>query len=482
MKNRFLLLFSFLLFFNILFAQGSFSYKRQLIIKQCDRCDCINYRKYKMISKLSGYKSQCAEADCIQDERYWWIFSDAECQNYCSHDFSTIYGDEERIEIDNCLTDGQKLKQDEKKLKQDELKKNDQDYRNNKIKDLLSSGKYYQDKEELRNALYYYNQVLSIDKNNYEASSSKSYIDNFFYNRTAGYQYRKLFESNYKYFVEKLKIALEDEISKTENGQVTFSINISFDTNGVNKSTISQTNIQDLDSRISSIVNSWLSSKPIMKGYYVKADDLISVDVSWKTGNSIYTINSKGSSSVNAIGNTADHYKFINSLKYSYGKFYFTSKYKKLVFNGWEDKFEATDILFTKYKFSGGPFNALYSLLLPGLGKYKVTNGTYGQEEMIIYGASWLLQSIIKGFEYQSKKEYYESTNPGMQEDNYTSANLSRQSWLVLFFSTLGLVVYDTTTSFIIGIENIRHAKKNKQLYKNNSPYVVQTKKFNELK
>ena len=142
MKNRFLLLFSFLLFFNILFAQGSFSYKRQLIIKQCDRCDCINYRKYKMISKLSGYKSQCAEADCIQDERYWWIFSDAECQNYCSHDFSTIYGDEERIEIDNCLTDGQKLKQDEKKLKQDELKKNDQDYRNNKIKDLLSSGKY----------------------------------------------------------------------------------------------------------------------------------------------------------------------------------------------------------------------------------------------------------------------------------------------------------------------------------------------------
>ena len=119
---------------------------------------------------------------------------------------------------------------------------------------------------------------------------------------------------------------------------------------------------------------------------------------------------------------------------------------------------------------------------MPGLGKYKVTNGTYGQEEMIIYGASWLLQSIIKGFEYQSKKEYYESTNPGMQEDNYTSANLSRQSWLVLFFSTLGLVVYDTTTSFIIGIENIRHAKKNKQLYKNNSPYVVQTKKFNELK
>ena len=482
MKNRFLLLYSFLLFLNILFAQGSFSYKRQLITKQCDRCDCINYRKYKIISKLSGYKSQCAEADCISDERLWWMFSDAECKNYCSHDFSTISGDEERIEIDNCETDEQKQKQDEQKRKQDELKRNEQDDRNNKIKDLLSSGKYYQDKEELRNALYYYNQVLSIDKNNYEASSSKSYIDNFFYNRTAGYQYRKLFVSNYKYFVEKLKIALEDKISKTENGQVTFSINISFDTNGVNKSTISQTNIPDLDIQISSIVNSWLSSKPIIKGYYVKSDDFISVDVSWKSGNSIYNNNSKGSSIINAIGNEADHYKFIESRKYSYGKFYFTSKYKKLVFNGGEDKFEATEILFTKYKFSGGPLNALYSLLLPGLGKYKVTNGIYGQEEMIIYGASWLLQSIIKGFEYQSKKEYYESTNPGMQEDNYTSANLSRQSWLVLFFSTLGLVVYDTTTSFIIGIENIRHAKKNKQLYKNNTPYVVQTKKFNELK
>ena len=266
MKNRFLLFFSFLLFLNILFAQGSFSYKRQLITKQCDRCDCINYRKYKIISKLSGYKSQCAEADCIRDERYWWMFSDAECKNYCSHDFSTISGDEERIEINNCETDEQKSKQDEQKRRQDELKKKEQDDRNNKIKDLLSSGKFYQDKEELRNALYYYNQVLSIDKNNYEASSSKSYIDNFFYNRAAGYQYRKLFESNYKYFVEKLKIALEDEISKTENGQVTFSINISFDTNGVNKSAISQTNIQDLDSRISSIVNSWLSSKPIMKG------------------------------------------------------------------------------------------------------------------------------------------------------------------------------------------------------------------------
>ena len=473
MKNRFLFLFSFLLFSNIIFTQGSFTYKRQLITKQCDRCDCINYRKYKIISKLSGNKLNCAEVNCSQDETWWWMFSDSECKNYCSHDFSTIYGDNENIEIEICLTD-------EQKQKQEKQRKKEEDDRKNKINDLLSLGKFYYDKEELRNAMNYYNQVLSIDNNNYEAYNKKSEIENFFYNRAAGYQYRKLFESNYNYFVEKLKIALEDEISKTENGQAKFTIDILFDTSGINKSTISKTNITDLDNRISSIVNTWLSTKPTKKGYYVNAFDKITVDVSWKSGNSIYTRNNKGSTTFNAIGSEADHFKFIKSLDYPYGKFYFTSKAKKLIIDRAEVK--ATDILFTKYEFSGGPLNAFYSLLFPGLGKYKVSNGKKGKNTMLYSGISYLFQFIFKVAEYQTRYEYYNSTDPAEAEDKYKSANLSRQSLIVLFFSTLGFGVYDTSISFKIGLDNFRNAKKNKQLYQAHAPHVVQNEKLNEVK
>ena len=119
MKNIFFLL-SFLLFSNISFSQGGFTYKRQLITKQCKNCDCINYRKYKIISKLNGNKLNCAEVDCRQDETLWWVFRNSECKNYCSHDFSTIYGDNENREIKNCVSEQQKKNQEELRKKEDE--------------------------------------------------------------------------------------------------------------------------------------------------------------------------------------------------------------------------------------------------------------------------------------------------------------------------------------------------------------------------
>lgn len=484
MKNSFLLLFSFLLFLNILFAQGSFSYKRQLSYKQCMNCDCKKSRSYKILSKnLTVAQRNCAQNDVNASLTVKELFQSGTsgglfgaynlpqegCGDDCYHDFEYVSDDVEEINLEECLTDSQKQKiKDQKQREEDE--------RNNKIKQLLESGKYYYEKEELRNAIYYYNQVLSIDKNNYEAYNKKSEIENFFYNRAAGYQYRKLFESNYNYFVEKLKIALEDEISKTENGQAKFTIDILFDTSGINKSTISKTNITDLDNRISSIVNTWLSTKPTKKGYYVNAFDKITVDVSWKSGNSIYTRNSKGSTTFNATGSEADHFKFIKSLDYPFGKFYFTSKAKKLIIDGTEVK--ATDILFTKYEFSGGPLNAFYSVLFPGLGKYKVTNGIYGIKTMIIYGASMFLYSVFKINEIVLINKYYKQDFPNELNEIYQGANNSRVIGLLSLFTGISTGIYDLYFSVTEGFSNIKSSKKTKGLLKLGENYVVQKQKL----
>lgn len=484
MKNRLLFLFSFLLFSNLIFTQGSFTYKRQLSYKQCMNCDCKKSRSYKILSKnLTVSQRNCAQNDVNSSLTVKELFQSGTsgglfgaynlpqegCGDDCYHDFEYVSDDVEEIEIEECLTDIQKQKiKDQKQREEDE--------RINKIKQLLESGKYYYDKEELRNAMYYYNQVLSMDKNNYEAYNKKSEIENFFYNRAAGYQYRKLFESNYNYFVEKLKIALEDEISKTENGQAKFEIDISFDTSGINKSTISKTNITDLDNRISSIVNTWLSSKPSKKGYYVKAYDKITIDVSWKSGNSIYTRNRKGYSSSNAIGNKVDHYKFIESLEYPYGKFYFTSKAKKLVIDGAEIK--ATDILFTKYEFFGGPLNAFYSFLLPGLGKYKVTNGKQGTKTMILYGASMFLYSVFKINEIIKVNKYYNQEIPNELYEVYKEANNSRLIGLLSLFTGVSTGFYDLYFSVTKGFSNIKSSKKTKELLQLGEKYTVQKQNF----
>ena len=478
-----------ILFFSFGFLQAQnfpVAYKIQRNFKECNQCEVKSRSDWSLVNPES-YSEKIREAieykifvEKSYPEKVGYYFGEQDYEKACeiSRSGKHVWKDKVAYLTDNMSID-YFSNYEQKKADEKEKQKHEQD-KEYQVKQLLGSGKYYYDKEELRNALYYYNKVLSIDKNNYEAYNKKSEIENFFYNRAAGYQYRKLFESNYNYFVDNLKIALEDEISKTENGQAKFTIDISFDTSGINKSTISKTNITDLDNRITSIVNSWLSTKPTKKGYYVKAYDKITIDVSWKSGNSIYTRNSKGSTTFNTIGSVADHFKFIKSLDYPYGKFYFTSKAKKLIID--DTEVNATDIFFTKYEFSGGPLNAFYSLLFPGLGKYKVTNGKKGKNTMLYSGISYLFQLISKGYEYQSKNEYYESTNPSMQEDNYSSANLGRQSFLVLFFSTLGFGLYDTSISFKIGLDNFRNAKKNKQLYQNKESHIVQIIKFNEVK
>lgn len=483
MKNTILLLFIIVSF--SLSAQNGFSYKRQLSYKQCVNCDCKKSRNYKIISKnLSSTQRTCAENDVNATLMVKEMFQSGTdgglfaaynlpqegCEDDCYHKFENVSDDIETIYLDECLTENQKQKIKDQKEREELEKKN-------KINDLLSSAKYEYDREYLRNALGYYKDVLAIDPNNYEAYNKKIEIENFFSARAYGYQYRTLFESSFKTFQERLKGVLDDEISKSEKGQYKFSIEIIFDTNGVNNSIISKTNVLDLDNKITSLVNLWLSSKPTKKGYYVKSFDKITVDLSWYSGNSIYTRNSKGSSIQNSIGSTEDHYKFIKSLDYPYGKFYFTSKAKKLILNGTETK--ATDILFTNYKFSGGPLNSLYSIIFPGLGKYKVTNGQKGKNTMLYSGILILFEGIFKLYEIHSTDEYYNDTNPALAEDNYRAANISRQMGLLTLISIFGMGAYDVYHSLVEGFQNKNKAKNTKIYIRNNLPYFVQETKFN---
>jgi hypothetical protein len=483
MKNKISLLLILVSF--SLAAQSGFSYRRQLSYKQCSNCDCKKARSYKIISKnLSSSQRTCAQNDINATLMVKEMFQSGTdgglfaaynlpqegCGDDCYHEFENISDDIETIYLDECLTENQKQKIKEQQERTELEKKN-------KINDLLTSAKYEYNKEYLRNALSYYKDILALDPNNYEAYNKKIEIENFFSARAYGYQYRTLFDGSFMTFQERLKGVLNDEISKSEKGQCKFSIEISFDTNGMNNSIIGKTNIVDLDNKIASLVNTWLSSKPMKKGYYVKSFDKITVDLSWYSGNSIYTRNSKGSTIQNAIGSTEDHYKFIKSLDYPYGTFYFTSKAKKLILNGTETK--ATEILFTNYKFSGGPLNALYSILFPGIGKYKVTNGQKGKNTMLYSGILVLFEGIFKLYEIQAKNDYYNDTNPAQAEDNYRAANISRQMGLLTLISILGMGTYDVCHSIITGMQNKNKAKSTKILIRYNSPYLVQDTKLN---
>jgi hypothetical protein len=139
MKNKTLLLFGFLLVSLSICAQSSFSYKRQLNYKQCEKCNCKKSRSYKIIStNLTATQLVCAQEDnranltvkeMFQNGTSGGLFGGFNppqegCGNDCYHEFVNASDEVETVKIDECLTESQrqKIRDEQERVKNEKIK------------------------------------------------------------------------------------------------------------------------------------------------------------------------------------------------------------------------------------------------------------------------------------------------------------------------------------------------------------------------
>jgi hypothetical protein len=121
----------------------------------------------------------------------------------------------------------------------------------------------------------------------------------------------------------------------------------------------------------------------------------------------------------------------------------------------------------TDYHCTTGPNNAAYSLLLPGLGSLKVTQGKQGWTRMlgaaVTAGVGFYAYSQFTK-EYQAYKEA--DTEAEIRSTYKSATNYSRIA-ICSFGLTFGIGIYDACWAFKKGKANKRCAEFNKSLYNN---------------
>ena len=107
-----------------------------------------------------------------------------------------------------------------------------------------------------------------------------------------------------------------------------------------------------------------------------------------------------------------------------------------------------------------GPSYSLYSLILPGLGKYKVTYGQKGILTIGIFGAT-LATTLISGF-YSNYmyNQYLNATSQSEIQKDYKLANNSHKIFLVSGCLTLSVYFTDVVSSIQIGRKNKSRSEK----------------------
>jgi hypothetical protein len=318
---------------------------------------------------------------------------------------------------------------------------------------------YFNDKK-LNQAFSVYNEVLKLDPNHQGSKLKRDELASFFNKRYGeGYTYREENSDAYEKLLNILKSTIQEEVNSSENGEVNVDLYIEFDTNGVNLSRAANLQNEALASKINGILKSDILSPTSKYGVYTNSNDRIQLKGSWNLLSEKVISDAKG---INGEGvafksNPSVYQKFIQSQTYPYGIYSFNTKSSEIRLNDRKDTLSS--IFLTAYKLNSGPQHAFLSLLLPGWGSYKVSNGKKGVLAGLTAIAALGSSGILKVLEKIELKEYKNAETQSNAEASHESANQIRK----LFLTALGVAgvtyIYDFTWSMVKGFSNIKQSK-----------------------
>ena len=310
---------------------------------------------------------------------------------------------------------------------------------------------------KLYEAQNYFKEVLKLDPTHYDANQKSNEITRFFSIRSgAGYIYRDENSSSINNLKQEITALLNNEINDIPEGAIQFKVSIQFDTNGTNKSIIEGINNEIVLDKITNILRSNVLLPTKKFGYFVNSHDSFSVDANWNSSKEYVLSNGNGINGVNKYFklNPTDFKNYINSQAYKYGKFIFDVKSKVLKIDG--NQQTLNDFRLVDYKLNAGPQYAFCSLVLPGWGASKVSNGENGYLTGLAYLLSLSIAGVTKILEIADYKVYEEATSQSIADQAYTEVNGDRKLFLVSLGAVGLAYVYDFTWSLVKGFGNIK--------------------------
>jgi hypothetical protein len=330
-----------------------------------------------------------------------------------------------------------------------------------KVNPLVTAADLAFNTKEFSKSLKIYEKIYLIDKTNLHTSKMITELkDILFYLKSRDskiFPYNETNNKDYDAFIKDINNDLNNRIDLLDKGELDGYFSIKYDTLGENKSIVKllKNTIVDYDSYLSSMLNNpSLIKPPVRGGFYIAAECKTALNVTWYSYQTKVKVNHDG------VYDSPKVEYFLRNQPIKLGKYEFEFKEKNVGNKNYED------VYLVNYK-CAGPASFLYSTVMPGLGKYKVTYGEKGKGTMI-----WFLTSAATyfGAKYISNNQYTKYRNATSQEEidlYYKKANRNNQISLTAAGISATLYVYDLAWVFKRGLKNKSDSKGYRESIKN---------------
>jgi len=330
-----------------------------------------------------------------------------------------------------------------------------------KVDPLVTSADLAFNTKEFSKSLKIYEKIYLIDETNLHTMKRIAELkDILFYLKSRDskiFPYNETNNKDYDAFIKDINNDLNNRIDLLDKGELDGYFSIKYDTLGENKSIVKllKNTIVDYDSYLSSMLNNpSLIKPPVRGGFYIAAECKTALNVTWYSYQTKVKVNHDG------VYDSPKVEYFLRNQPIKSGKYEFEFKEKNVGNKNYED------VYLVNYK-CAGPASFLYSTVMPGLGKYKVTYGEKGKGTMI-----WFLTSAATyfGAKYISNNQYTKYRNATSQEEidlYYKKANRNNQISLTAAGISATLYVYDLAWVFKRGLKNKSDSKGYRESIKN---------------
>jgi len=343
---------------------------------------------------------------------------------------------------------------------------------NDKIQDYINSGDSFFSKKQYSQALEMYQNAKSLGNNtsslNSKIKESQEMIDFLKLRSTTLFDYKRLQPESFNYIKSNLETAINQNISKWNDGNVKLTYHTAFDTLGRNISNYqlefsTVTNLsKDLDA-----IKSYRIDATREKEFYIASKSTISINANWNSQN--YVLKYQPSSTTGQQPYKDRIIGHLTSNQYPFGKYYYRVKEKSL--NSEQD----SDVQIYGHSVIYGPQYALLSVIVPGLGSGILTQGEIGLNRFFWVGV------LIGGY-FAGKRgsNYYlqesaKETDIDRKETYLNYADLSDKAGKASLGLAGAIHLFDIVWTLDRGFKNLKVSSKVNERFRQQPVNVVQS-------
>lgn len=270
--------------------------------------------------------------------------------------------------------------------------------------------------------------------------------------------YKEVDKASFKTLQNKLIDLSIDKINATNNGNLELDIQIKFDTAGKNKTELSK--FVGLKSSEEKELKTWITNElpaPIKGQFFFAAKDNLSLNLNWSTDNF------KEKTRKNPFYTYSEFPEintFIqNQTEIKHAKYSFELKKVKIESSNLDMKNQTTNLFYVTKCKTPGPGNVFYSMLLPGVGTMRVTQGQKGATKMILFILSSATAYYANELSKENQIKYQNATNTADYNKYYGLA--SDYSLTALYSAGFSTILYIHDFFWVIkkGKSNRRDAR-----------------------